>query len=293
MVLLLCAVSLTGAAYAYTSSVTVIDNNVHVEGLTLNLQNVDDGTEVGSSIYNFKFAYGDHTLKGDSAEGKTKAIRYDYGTDTYKGFALDDDSNPVYQGVVTSADLEDLTKFADGYYVDTMFAVDDEDYDEPVGYYNVINWGTGEPTAAQLSEKYEAGNLGVYKLGDSYTLKVTNQSNKGIELKLNAKYANTPIFGEGVRGIYAVITGTIAATDDSAEVSVNKVIRLDKPVDNKVSGVITEFAKDQATAGANLNIQVYLECSDYHSASALTYTDKDYSFVLNFTANTVAPPVTP
>ena len=270
IVLLLCAVSLTGAAYAYSSSVTVVDNSASIEGLTIALiekNDQDQDVNVAHALYNLKLAYGDHYLIGsDSAK---KAIKYSV-TENSVGFK----ANGAY-AVVTAADLGTLSTFKDGYYVDVSYDVG-EGF-EHVGYNSV----TFEAELPTVEELVAAIGHGVYKVGSEYTLNVTNQSNKNVDLKLNVKYDSTEVsLGDNV-AMYVAITGNV---DDG--VAVNKVIRIDNPTSGLVSDSVTSILADQAADGTDIKVQAYLACSDYCSAEATAVTSTSYGFVVNFTAST-------
>ncbi len=273
IVILLCAVSFTGAAYAYISSVTNVGNTASVEGLTIDLtEQVDDqDVAVTHALYTVKFAYGDHFLAGN--DDTKKAIKYGFGTNSV-GFKADG----TYDSEVTSAEIATPDNYADGYYVETSYAVGTGAL-STVGYQSVSMEGT-VPTVDELT--LALGN-GAYKVGGAYTLDVTNQSGKAVTLTLNIKYDNASVdLGDGVKGIYLAITGTVGST------AVSKVVKVDAP--DATTGLVTEdiltLAATEATDGTDLAVQAYVVCSDFHSASATAVTSTSYSFAVNFTAAT-------
>lgn len=285
VVLLLCAVSLTGAAYAYTSSMTSIDNNVHVEGLTLSLTEQNEQSEavpVAHALYDFKIAYSGHTQTGKSAD-TLKAIRYSLTSENSVGFRTSG-SDVIYDENVTAVEMADLSAYADGSYVDTQYAVGNGSFSSAVGY-RTFDFGTSGPTKDQL----DAGlGEGIYKIGKEYTLNATNHSDKEVTLTLNVKYsAANPDFGEGVKGIYIVVSGNIpAVVGGSAAVSVSEVVRIDNSDSQLITRNLCTMGADQGIDGTNLKIQAYLVCSDFYSSAAFGVDEDDIDFVVNFTAKT-------
>ncbi len=270
VVMLLCTVSLTGAGFAYNSTVTNTANTVHVEGITLDLKTVaDEPAAVTSAMYNLNFAYGSHTTQGQAVKYVSSTNMYGFYTDTTTTTAT----------TVENVDGDHaLMDFNDGFYVDTMYSTTST-YSSSVGYHADATY----TTSTSLTQAAADGGKGVYAVGSSYTLTVTNESGTGVGLDCDVTFDSTPTLGDGVKAIYLVVKGTIAGVENgSAAVSVDKVINL-LTVSSEVH--LADFAGDQS-ASTNFTVSAYVVCSDYYSASAPAVTDANYGFVINFAAAT-------
>ncbi len=269
LVLLLCTVSLTGAGFAYSSTVTNTDDTIIVEGVTLDLLDSNDAA-VDDAMYNFRIAYSTDVTNGKAV--KTNS----YGFKTVENV----------QSVVTVDSTNTLDTFDDGFYVNTMYAEGTTAAYASAGYHTALSG----ITAATLKAAAESttDTQGVSKLGDEYSLVVVNASGISVDLGVTGTYASAPSLGSGVTGLYLVVTGTIAAgtgTTPTAATTVSTVISLipGSPTSTAVSGTIASFAGDQA-AETELTVQAYVICSDYCSATKPTVQDTDFGLTLTFTA---------
>ena len=263
IVLLLCAVSLTGAAYAYNSTVTNVENNVHVEGVTLDLKNGENA--VSEAIYDINVAYGPHNTQG-------KAVKYVIGGDKI-GFKNASTIDNV-------GDDNNVSPFADGYYVETSVAIGDGAFKDPAKYQSVVSYND----VATLKAATEA--KGVYKVGNDYTLTLDNKSDKAVTLKMKGEYKEEPGFTDGVKDIYLVFEEQGDSTKTTADDLVKKVVSI-IPAEGSTTISETEIASFAAdSAGTSFLVSAYIVCSDYYYATMPVDLDKDYGFVLQFTAAT-------
>ena len=268
VVLLLCAVSLTGAGYAYNSTVTNEDDTIHIEGLTLELTTgTDVRVPVASALFNLNLAYGTQTTNGKAINGETD-----------KGFVTDGGVTSVE----TVTDYSDLTDFDDGFYVDTILA------GTHVGFCTAPALLTASALETAASD---SANTGVFALGGPYNLTVVNATGSSVGVSLKVAFDNAGVdFGKGLKGVYVVVTGTIAAvTNGSAAKEVEQVIDItDVDAQGKVSQLITTFESDQS-ASTDLTVKTYVVCSDYSSETKPVVDSTNYGFRLTFVAATPEP----
>lgn len=265
VVLLLCAVSLTGAGYAYNSTVTNEDDTIHVEGLTLELTTgTDTRVPVTDAMFNLNFAYNTHTTMGKAINGETN-----------KGFVTDNN----VKSVKTVTDYSDLTEFDGGFYVETTYA------GNAVGFCSAPE----EITAASLeTAAVSSSSTGVFAVGGPYNLTVVNETGSKVGVSLKATFDDANVnFGAGIKAIYVVVTGTIAAVENGSQaVTVDQVIDITKiDGEGKMSQFITQFESDQS-ASTDLVVKTYVVCSDYSSANKPVVINEDYGFRLTFVAAT-------
>ena len=265
IVLLLCAVSLTGAGYAYNSTVTNEEDNIHIEGLTLELTTgTTDRVHVKEALFNLKVAYNSHITMGKAINGETD-----------KGFVTDNN----VKSVKTVTNYSNLAEFDDGFYVETNLG------GNPVGYCTTpseINAESLENAAA------DSANTGVYAIGGPYNLTVINATGSDVGVSIKATFDNAGAsFGDGVKGIYVTITGTIAAGDNGSEAkTVTKAVDItDIDATGKMSQLIDTFKGDQS-APTDLIVKTYVVCSDYSSEDKPAVDNVDYGFRLTFVAAT-------
>lgn len=260
IVLLLCAVSLTGAGYAYNSTVTNVDDNVHIEGLTLDLKTAGENpVPVTSAIYNLSFGYSDHITAGKAINGLTG-----------KGFKTVGETQTAVDVDISSSEARDAC--ASGYYMETIYD------SEAVGYcvapteINAANLATAAGTSS---------TTGVFALG-TYTLTVVNATGSNVGVTAKAVFENdSPDFGKGVKGIYAVVTGTIGGQD------IETVFDITEGNGAERSKLLANFAPNQSDS-TDLTIKTYVVCSDYYSETLPEVETVEYGFRLIFIAGTQA-----
>lgn len=257
VVLLLCAVSLTGAGYAYNANVTNIDNGADVDGISLALYQNDGTTPVNAAMYTVTdINIATHTTNG-------YALKYGgYGFTTEASQA----AGQSHEGkVVDVQGTSALDTFETGFYVEAYKG------ETPAGYHAT------EPTinsTETLAAAIAAGkNVGLFSLGDTYVLTVDNQTGGNIDLKINTQLAAAYATPSPVKAIYVVITaedGTTYVAKDTAA------------TDSEYTAIVSGL---QAAGETTYTVNAYVVLSDFHSENvpaAAAYSD--ISFTVSFTA---------
>jgi len=189
LVMLLCMVSLSGAAFAYSATVDNTGDQIIIEGVTLELKN--GGGIVTTPMYTFNdIGIDTHTTNG-------KAIKYNETVASARGFttaaAQEVDQGPHYEQVCDAPEnyTDDLSNFITGYYVEVFKNGTPVGYKEPLPALTTSNFGD-----------YDDAAHGMYKYATDYTLNVVNGSTGNI--KIQADLTGTINF-TGVKDVYLVV----------------------------------------------------------------------------------------
>ena len=258
--LMLCAVSIVGAGYAYNSTVTNTFNSVVAEGTTINLYDGSDNV-VTEGIISLEFMTYTHALNG-------KAI-YPLG---HTGIDATD----------TSADLdyapgEPLNNYAPGYYLETTYK-NGTGAETAAGFHPVAAT-TDIDTAAEVAALAIAPETkGVFALG-TYTLKIGNATDNAVDVTFKADYNAAPTLPAGVRDILVTFTGN-GATVSKEVVSVKA---------NVADQVIANLAS--STASAEITVNTYVIVSDSYSTVPLSLSK--VAAAVDFTFGTAIVPPSP
>lgn len=258
--LMLCAVSIVGAGYAYNSTVTNTFNSVVAEGTTINLYDDTDAV-VTEGIISLEFMTYTHALNG-------KAI---YPTENIGIDATDTSATLSY------TPGEPLANYASGYYLETTYFVAGSE--TPAGFHPVA-------AAAEIDTAAEVAALaasltetkGVVAL-DTYTLKIGNATDNAVDVKFKADYNAAPTLPAGVRDILVTFTGNGATV--SKEVFSVKANVTDQVFANLAS----------STASAEITVNTYVIVSDTYAAEPLSLSR--VAAAVDFTFGTAIVPPSP
>jgi len=261
--LMLCAVSIVGAGYAYNSTVTNTFNSVVAEGTTINLYDDQDAV-VTEGIISLEFMTYTHALNG-------KAI---YPMENIGIKATDTSTTLSYTPGAS------LDNYAPGYYLETTYK-NGTGAETAAGFYPVA-------AAADIETAEDVADLavnptetkGVVEL-DTYTLKIGNATDNAVNVKFKADYyLAAPTLPAGVRDILVTFTSN-DATVSKEVVSVKG---------NVADQVIATLAS--STASAVITVNTYVIVSD-------TYTNDEplslsrVAAAVDFTFGTAIVPPSP
>lgn len=240
--LMLCAVSIVGAGYAYNSTVTNTFNSVVAEGTTINLYDDQDAV-VTEGIIDLEFMTYTHALNG-KAIYPMKSIGID-ATDT--------------STTLSYAPGEPIGNYAPGYYLETTYK-NGTGAETAAGFHPVAataDIDTAAEVAALAAKVSPEDNKGVFKL-DTYTLKIGNATDNAVDVTFKADYTGASTLPAGVRDILVTFTGN-GATVSKEVVSVKA---------NVADQVIANLAID--TASAEITVKTYVIVSDSYSDEPLS-----------------------
>ncbi len=234
--LMLCAVSIVGAGYAYNSTVTNTYNSVVAEGTTINLYDGDNVVTEG--IISLEFMTYTHVLNG-------RAI---YPTENIGIDATDTSATLSY------TPGEPLANYASGYYLETTYF--DAGSETPAGFHPVAAAADIDTAAEVAALAVDTETKGVVAL-DTYTLKIGNATDNAVDVKFKADYYGAaPTLPAGVRDILVTFTGN----------GVSKEVVSVKA--NFTEDVIATLAS--GTASAVITVNTYVIVSDSYSAEPVS-----------------------
>lgn len=250
LVILLCMVSLTAAGYAYSATVVNTDDDVVIEGLTMELTDADG--IVDDAMYHAKVAASTHTVNG-------KAIMYNETIANARGFA----NNDTYKAPANYG--ADLANFKPGYFIEVTA-------DGTNSVYNADSVYTKETIAANITK--------LTKLTGDYNLAVNNQSGAAVDVVINVS-ATTPAIPAEFEGLKAILvlvyTGDLAG--EWTPVQVATLDSGDVTIGSATNGVTTTYK----IAAFAMTTNFYCAADDLADVVA-AFSETPYEFIVKFTA---------
>jgi len=233
LVILLCMVSLTAAGYAYSATVDNTGDDVIVDGITMDFSTDEPIFHVAD------LHIATHTTNG-------KAIWYS----EHKAF----NTSEVY----TDAAIGNLTGYAGGYYVEMLKG-------SVSGYHAAAAREAIDFAPGTEDDQVAAG---IYQIGTTQTLTITNKSGGNIDFTAKISTADTLV--AGIVEVYVVIR-------DSADDSVLGIEKL------SVAGATTiDVNQEDSATPVDYKVDVYIAVSDYYSQTLPAIPASAYNFVVSF-----------
>jgi len=264
LVILLCMVSLTAAGYAYSATVTNTDDDIIVDGLTMQLTDADDN-EVKAPMYQISDIHiGTHTTNG---------YALNYGAYGFTTEASQEDGQAHAGKIVDTKGESALNTFKEGYYVEVYKGTSAT----AVGYHAATE--AADITTASIASLIDAVSPGkaITKIGDDFKLNFNNLTGKTVNASVTAKWDSTPATFEGINAVFIVVK-------DSS----NNVVAVET-VDT--TGEATVFSAAIPAEDSTYTVQAYAALTDYYSETLPTDTDGKFfneKFTVSFSAKTVA-----
>ena len=236
VVLLLCAVSLTGAGYAYNATVTNLDNTTDVDGVTLELFENNASTPVKHAMYTVDdINVATHTTNG-------KAIKYNATPASAIGFLTEAAKVDARAEKVVDAPANydaDMANFKDGYYVETLKG------DVPAGYHDAISIAT-------ITDNESLAAAPLTKIGDNYKLQIVNASGAAVKIQADVDAADVIAFA-GINEVYLVLkdsegnfVGIVGSTGGYADIATGIANGADTTYTVEAYLALTDFYSEEA-----------------------------------------------